>query len=201
MFKVILLSGRQGSGKTTLQKDLVAHFQYHLADAIMVNFADALYEMHDAVLKVLHKYRPPRDIVKDGPLLQVLGTQWGRETIDQNIWVDILRTRVNVAQYKADLKRDLYVVVGDCRFENEFNAFPEALRVRLYCPEAIRQARCSMWRPNTRHASETALDDFYLKDKFDLVLNTQTLSREAAVDRVVDALQTDWYRRRKNAKT
>jgi hypothetical protein len=184
--KIILISGKQGSGKTTLQKELYSTIERD-GSALTMNFADALYEMHDAVLKVLHKYMDPRPIVKDGPLLQLLGTQWGRETIDQDIWVKLMRKRVNKVGQSIT-----HVIVGDCRFENEFDAFPEALRVRLYCPEAVRKARCSMWRDNTEHASETGLDQYYLKNKFDLVLNTEKSDQKDDVQEVIEMLKTDW---------
>jgi hypothetical protein len=198
MVQVILISGKMGSGKTTLQKALAVHFlSQPNTGAGLINFADVLYEMHDAVLGVLHKYMDKRPIVKDGPLLQLLGTEWGRKTLGENCWVEILQARVNHLKLQVPVDRNYYLIVGDCRFENEFNAFPDALRVRLYCPEDTRRERCSMWRPNDAHPSETGLDDFYLKDKFDLVINTQVLNAERTVDRVVDALATDFYRRRK----
>lgn len=200
MSKIILISGKMGSGKTTLQKEL-AH-QIFIRNkgtnhkVFLINFADVLYEMHDAVLAVLHKYKEPRDIVKDGPLLQLLGTDWGRKTLGENIWVDIMRARVGRIQAE-NLDTENYFIVGDCRFENEFDVFPEALRVRLYCPEVTRKERCSMWRENTAHPSETGLDQYYVQDKFDVVLNTQVRPPEMCASVVLDALETDWTKRRK----
>lgn len=187
--KLILLSGKQGSGKTSLQKMLVGTWREspRYGHAIACNFADILYEMHDEVLCILHRYWPKRDLVKDGPLLQLLGTEWGRGTIDKDIWVKLLRAKLD--QINKTSKTGL-VVIGDCRFENEFDAFPEALRVRLYCPKEIRKPRCEMWRENSKHPSEVGLDDYYRQNKFDLVLKTHHEPTHVCVDKVLYAIET-----------
>jgi hypothetical protein len=164
--KIVMVSGKQGSGKTTLQNRLVGYYEQRGLIAKQLNFADVLYEMHHAVLEVLHRYMPPRDIKKDGPLLQVLGTEWGRNTLGENIWVDLLKQKIQQKDY-ADL-----IVIGDCRFPNEFEGIPEALRIRLVCDELTRKKRCSMWRENTNHPSEIGLDGYEFTAKFDMHINT-----------------------------
>lgn len=193
--KVVLISGKQGSGKTTLQKALCHEWTAspRMGDGRAFNFADIIYEMHDKVLAVLHNYWPDRNLVKDGPLLQLLGTQWGRDTIDTDIWVKCMVKKLEVmAQFNVGL-----AVVGDCRFENEFDAFPDALRVRLYCPESTRKLRCSMWRDNVLHPSEIGLDEYHVKNKFDLVLQTHTMTLEQAVFAVFNKLDLGWMDKRK----
>ncbi|MFS6706496.1 hypothetical protein WHK35_14280, partial [Staphylococcus aureus] len=138
-----------------------------------------------AVLSVLDKYWPRRDLVKDGPLLQMLGTDWGRKTINENIWVSIAQKRAAAAL--AENPKTL-VIVGDCRFPNEFEAFPEALRVRLECPEDARKQRCSMWRENTAHASETGLDELARDKRFDLYLYTNTSNTTECVTLILAQL-------------
>lgn len=180
--KIVLLSGKQGSGKTETQKRLCEMWvQKYGRAAYVVNFADIIYEMHDQVLKVLHQYWPDRGLVKDGPLLQVLGTEWGRKTIDEDVWVKCLKKKVEGCQTGL-------VVVADCRFENEFDAFPEALRVRLMCPEEIRKARCSMWRENTQHPSETGLDHYAFNGHFDNYLDTSRWSPDEICNIVFESL-------------
>lgn len=192
---VISLSAKQGSGKTTLQKALVEalwnRFELH---SLVINFADPLYEMHDAVLKVLNQWYPDRGLAKDGPLLQLLGTDWGRKTINDNIWVDLTKARVKQA-FKDNPKQ--IVIIGDCRFQNEFHAFPNALRVRLQCPEAIRKIRCSMWRENTEHPSEVGLDQYDARGWFDLYIDTWKTPVEGCVDLVIAQLQKgSWLEKR-----
>lgn len=196
--KVVILSGKQGSGKTTLQKALVeAWYRKHRKGALVVNFADIIYQMHDEVLKILHQYWPDRGLVKDGPLLQMLGTDWGRKTIDEDIWVKCLRRKIEKVFRESNSPNDL-VIIGDCRFINEFHAFPEALRVRLDASRETRKARVSMWRENEMHPSEIGLDNEALNGMFDMYLNTDNTKVDGCVSLVMVALEKEsWVQRRK----
>lgn len=177
MPKVILISGKQGSGKTTLQTNLYLRFsEENTAD--ILNFADIIYDIHDFALEELEKAGIKRDIVKDGPLLQLLGTEWGRNTIDKNIWVKALQGKVKNSS--AD-----FVIIGDTRFENEFDGFPDAIKIRLECVEEIRKERCSQWRDRTDHPSETGLDEYALSGAFDLYIDTGKKSANQALETVV----------------
>jgi hypothetical protein len=190
--QICLLSGKMGSGKTSLQKALSAYWREKRGACVVVNFADVLYDMHDAVLNVLHEHWPNRNLAKDGPLLQMLGTDWGRNTIDKDIWVKILQERVR--KFSAGT----LVIVGDCRFVNEIEAFPYALHVRLEASREVRRARCSMWRENDTHASEIGLDDQARAGLFDIYLNTETTDVAGCVSLLTVALDKgDWINRRK----
>lgn len=100
-------------------------------------------------------------------LLQVFGTEVGREMFGNNFWVDLCLNNV-----ESDL-----IVVSDVRFVNE--------------AEAIRSRGGQVWRidrpgigPVTGHASETALDGY----KFDQILkNSGTLEEfNELVDRRIE---------------
>lgn len=199
--QIVLISGPQGSGKTTTQNLLATRWQERMEQTVYcVNFADILYEMHNSVLSILEQYWPKRDLVKDGPLLQVLGTDWGRKTIDENIWVKCLQNKLKKRRaddFSGGAVPEL-VIVGDCRFENEFDGFPEALRVRLECPEEDRKKRCSMWRDNTKHPSEISLDRYAAEGRFDLYLRTDNTDPEACVTLIMAQLQKNvWSEKRK----
>lgn len=167
---IIALSGRQGSGKTTLSKAL---------GYPTIKFADPLYEMHDQIKDVLERYGYRQDRAKKyGPLLQYLGTEFGREQIGVDIWTSILARRLAALPF-------VNVCVDDMRFPNEFDMLKSrgALMVRLEASEAVRKLRAEKWRPQVDHPSEVGLDGY----KFDLVLNTDEMSVQECVSSIKSA--------------
>jgi len=164
--KVVLISGKQGAGKTTLADNLSNFLEYSgLGTPYLTRYAKALYLLHDAVRDRARELGIPAND-KEGELLQWLGTEWGRNLKGQNIWVDTLLKEV------AEKASDKITIIDDCRFPNEFKAFENTsanvLRLRLEASSETRKDRCSYWRPNTEHPSETSLDDYL--DKFDAVI-------------------------------
>lgn len=156
---IIALSGAQGSGKTTLAKELGGK---------IMKFADPLYDMHGLILETLKIYGVQIEPGKVyGPLLQYLGTEFGRKQIDENIWADILDRTISSCVHP-------FIIVDDMRFENEFNMLKSkgALMVRLECPEDIRKTRAAKWRPQVDHPSEVGLDHLVGQGAFDLVIDT-----------------------------
>ncbi len=163
-YRIILVSGKQGSGKSTLQAQLRLLLAERGWSVEFVNFADPLYQMHDACRQIL-RARGRMDLVqpKDGNLLQLLGTDWGRKHLGENVWVDLLKSYIAIRSSEFEGRTDkLVFIVGDCRFENEFRAFPTAVSVRLECDKEVRRSRVSMWRENDTHPSETGLDHLAL---------------------------------------
>lgn len=189
-----MLSGKQGAGKTTLQKALQIEWQEKQGHrAIAVNFADILYEMHNKVLQVLHQYWPNRGLKKDGPLLQLLGTEWGRNTVDKNIWALCAAEKIKQLEKQNEHYPHLLFIVGDCRFKNEFHILENALRVRLICDEGLRRSRCEMWRQDTNHASEVDLNDYESMGLFDLVVDTGLTPEKDCVDLILSELEkNEW---------
>lgn len=185
----ILLSGKQGSGKTTLAEMLEKRFRYAGYGLVRHRFAAPVYTAHDAVYAVLRPLGILPETKKDGELLQLLGTDWGRKK-DPDIWVKAARNHIaQLEKHFEGTKVVLVTLVEDTRFKNEFDGFPEALRVRLECPEEIRRTRTTSWRENTMHPSETDLDDYVAQGKFDLVEKTDTIGVETTADDVLKAFK------------
>jgi hypothetical protein len=172
MMVIILISGKQGSGKSTLAKSVGESFPerpFH-----QLRFAQPLYEMHDKIRSILksYDYQNYDYSKKDGDLLQLLGTEWGREKVDQSIWVQLLLNKLR------QLPKNSIVTVEDCRFENEFDAFigvPNCISVRLEASRATRKHRASYWRKLEDHPSEIGLDHYAAMGKFDFVFDADKM--------------------------
>lgn len=171
-YSVVLISGKQGSGKTTLADGLQKEF----ADRFTVyrmKFAGPLYNMHDAIRGLLAKDLMDDLQGIDGPLLQVLGTEWARKTRGEDFWVRYAKRKV-VAEmlFRVEVglaRQHCLFVFDDCRFPNELEAFgSRGITLRLEAPEEVRKTRAEKWRENTMHLSETSLDEA----KFNIVFDT-----------------------------
>jgi energy-coupling factor transporter ATP-binding protein EcfA2 len=173
--RIVLISGKQGAGKSTLASRLVDLAPSAGYEPWHTKFAAPLYEMHDAILQVAKKYGIPAG-PKEGDLLQYIGTEWGRGRKGPDVWVNALRAglafHLNVMKWQKPDSRVL-VIVDDLRFENEFDAFtpgPGVTRVRLEAGREVRKARCSYWREADAHPSEVGLDAYADAGRFDLYL-------------------------------
>lgn len=202
---IVLISGKQCSGKSTLADNVSKVLRERNAglQIIRLKFADPLYKMHDycrGYLKQLGVKIPHPD-TKDGDLLQLLGTEWGRKYVGENVWVDAAKGEVKEQSERlAGNGMTQIFIIDDCRFENEFNAFPEALRVRLNADPEIRKERSAntMWRDNQNHPSETSLDDYSILNKFDLTINTNVVDTLIATELVVsEIIKDNWLEKRK----
>lgn len=79
-------------------------------------------------------------------VMQLLGTEWGRELIHKNVWVKMWESRQRLYPY---------VIVDDMRFPNEYEAVKSrgGLMVKIERREANEKNR-------EKHESEGALDEF-----------------------------------------
>lgn len=116
---IIGFSASMGAGKTTAVEYLRAfHSTEHKFKPVFnVKFAQPLYDMQDFVYtRISSTYKKPDGFVKDRKLLQWLGTEWGRNTISETLWVDLWRARVLEHQSATT---NAIVVCDDVRFNNE----------------------------------------------------------------------------------
>lgn len=184
---IVLISGPQGSGKTTLSNMLATDLGRQGYYVFKKKFADVLYSMHNRIRIVL-KDADPENVVgydfdkKDGNLLQLLGTEWGR-SINPDIWAQLSANSALKIQAQFIESRNHFgwvVVFDDCRFENEFDIiksyFKNVLTIRLEANESVRKDRAEFWRTNTGHPSEVGLDRYAKEGKFDATFRSDEIS-------------------------
>ena len=180
---IIQISGKMGSGKTALVNKLKTYLTVKGCCVYYKKYADPLYEMHDAVLNILKNYGIERG-PKDRDLLQVLGTEYGRNCIGENVWADMMKNCTDkFFNDDSFLSEKRIVLIDDCRFPNELSKFPDAFTVRLVCFEHIRKARAESWSDKP-HASESALEGH--EDAFTLAIDTGVNDIEKTFQEVIN---------------
>lgn len=162
---LIGITGAAGSGKDTLASGIAAidvYFVYHFADPIK-NALNAMFgwgpvhwenrEWKEGGIDFLG------DQVEISPryLAQTLGTEWGREIIDQQIWLKIAQQKYARVSETSEMKGGRIVGMGmiipDVRFENEAQWIVDAggLLLKVERPDLEEISENS-------HASEAGFD-------------------------------------------
>jgi len=151
----IYVCGPAGAGKTYSAKYLIKKF-----GAIQAKFAFPVYGL---------AYDYFRMDKKDRNLLQIIGTDAGRENIDSDIWVKrfVEDTKiVQIAREKLGLP-SVGLVCDDCRFENEHQILKENGWVGIYLNvsdeiriERLKKRDGDAQVGTLKHSSETSLDAF-----------------------------------------
>lgn len=113
-YPIIGITGRARSGKNTVADLIISHvggYHYAFADPIRAMLAALDIDMSDPYWQS-HKEQPILVLGKSPrQMMQTLGTEWGRDCINKNIWVIFA-----MARYKADGPG---MVLSDVRFQNE----------------------------------------------------------------------------------
>lgn len=135
-------------------KDTAADYMVRTFGATNLKFAGPIYD----ILRYAQR-RCRLEESKDRFFLQWVGTEWGRETINQNIWVDLLFK--DAAEVKGP------IVISDARFTNEFRTLQyhgfKVIKIERD-PVARLQHEPNAEQVNTTHASERDVSTYSLFD-------------------------------------
>lgn len=177
---IIALCGLAGSGKNAVASILRRQHGFGV-----IAFADPIYDAVAAITGMHRRELEDRAIKEQvipwlgkspRELLQTLGTEWGRQTVRDDIWIQ------RAMQTAADYER---VAICDCRFTNE--------------AEAVLRAGGAVWQVRRRvaglpghagqHASESGIPDRLVSLRIDNNGSLEDL--ESAVDAAYATLQND----------
>lgn len=162
--KIVGISGKAESGKTTFANILREQLELSGKRTLLINYGDFI----KFIAKKYYFWNGEKD--EGGrALLQHIGTEQGRNRVDENIWIDMVINIVEVT------KNDYQVaIIADCRFPNEFDRWRE----RGYDMMKIRIERLShnskLTEEQKQHLSETALDNYNTEDMI-IIQNEGTL--------------------------
>lgn len=174
---LIVITGRAGSGKTTIARHLIANHQY-----ICIRFAGILKNMlrilglSDEEIDGELKEEPCSLLLGRTPrhAMQTLGTEWGRNLIHPNLWTHAWKCEVErciTAGYK--------VVCDDCRYENE-----AATARTFYGAQIWKVVRKDLPEP-MNHSSEQEIDLITAHTTFKNYGNIGEL--KTAVDKIISS--------------
>lgn len=150
--KLIAFNGGMGTGKSTA---ISAVGEALGRPVCLVKFAGPLYHMQELIYNRIESvYQRPKNFVKDRKLLQWLGTDWGRGSISDTIWVDLWRAEVTALRMTMT---NPVIVCDDVRFDNEANTVHSmgGVVVRLTRPSNTAHAQGGEGIAN--HASEAGI--------------------------------------------
>lgn len=157
---ILAFTGIMGAGKSEAIRTLAAFLmeQRSTAPIVLIKFAQPLYDMQESIYSRIESvYQRPQNFIKDRFLLQYLGTEWGRNTIDQDIWVKLWITAVNEAAAKNP---GAIIVCDDCRFDNEAEVVKIVGGKIIKITTDRNNERIDVSRSN--HASEQGVSTKYL---------------------------------------
>jgi len=165
----IAIVGQMQSGKDCLANSL--NYLYPRIWQQTLKFADPLYDIQHAIYGVLRDYKYPiTEPGRDRTLLQLIGTQWGRETISSHLWTDMFHLALVNSPEPTD-GSPFITRVTDCRFPNEANLLKDCgfVFVGLQCSDEVRIKRGAT---NLTHESEIHIPEL-IKNYADVVINTE----------------------------
>lgn len=192
---IVLISGKQGSGKTTLSNKMMEIARINRTYAWQGGFAKAMRMIASTMTTVAKGQGcPVPDKVENRELMNFIATEWGRG-IDPDFWIPpVVEDYKRIAQMWKKHPFFLYII-DDFRCMNEAHAFDrldDVFRIRLECPEEIRKQRAKYWG-DPEHFSEVDLDGY---TNFDLDLDTHIRTPDHNADKAYDAMTAAFKEKR-----
>lgn len=171
MMFFILISGKIGSGKSTISKELYNYYKFTKGlNVIERNFADELKlqcsKELNLPIELFYCQNSKNKIVKNnktiGEYLQLIGAE--ERSKNENHWIEKLFTNVKNEYPKPDI-----VIISDVRFKNEI----EYCKTNCLCYSIRLNGDPNNIRKNSKrdltHISEIDLDEY---EKFDIIIDT-----------------------------
>jgi len=187
----IAISGKMGSGKTTLADELIKQVhESHPDVATKVSLAAPVKE-------VAYKYFLMPEDVKDRQLLQKIGQNFRH--IKEDVWVDLM---LNNVEALTDTTSTDIVICDDMRFSNELNVLKQdgwfIIRLTVDEEEQKRRLECAYgdsWTTHWENRNEISETDLDNSEDFNMTLHNLPL--EEVPFTASEILETihDWIRR------
>lgn len=153
-------------------KDTAAEFLEKKYDGITLKFADPIYHIETMVYKYLEK-PIPADKTKRRQFLQFIGTEFGRNTVGEDIWCEIMERQIKYFELCDDCFPNFFIT--DVRFPNEV-ALCKKLGFNLVYISRLNVDRKQAGATQTDHISENALSSD-ITDKMYQLSNYGTLDQ------------------------
>lgn len=151
----IYFVGKAGSGKTTASNYLISKYGY-----IASKFAYPVYNLAKNYFGMKKK---------DRLLLQNIGTDIARETINKNIWINRFKEDIKIVEktYRALYGKEVKFVSDDVRFPNEYRLLKKMGWIGIYLdsPDGVRIKRLrkrdgDAQESTLSHSSEIEIEKF-----------------------------------------
>ncbi len=176
MTKIIAITGKKHHGKTEVRNYLNSHYGYtaiafadplkHMLRSIGLTYEQLWGSDKEIPLELLGRKRPRQ-------AMQTLGTEWGRELIHYDLWV-------NVWVEKVKRENQPRVVVDDLRFLNE-----EAAIKRLG-GSIIKIERPNKAKISDIHQSETEMEE--IKYDFKIINDGSIFMLKSSIHKVMEKI-------------
>jgi hypothetical protein len=109
-------------------------------------------------------YKRPDTFIKDRKLLQWIGTEWGRSTISDTLWVELWKEKVlNYSEQTDTSLSKLIVACDDARFDNEaevITSMEDGIIIKLVSKHT--EDRIDTKAGIASHGSEAGVDKKYI---------------------------------------